>query len=99
MYRIVQEALTNVTKHAGTAHATVEITFEDEAVLINVVDEGALHRNGAVLSPDHAGGTAHHGIIGMRERASMFGGSLRAGPRPGGGYEVEARLPLQVGTP
>jgi signal transduction histidine kinase len=99
MYRIVQEALTNVTKHAGTAEATVEIIFEEAAVLINVLDEGALHRNGAVLSPDQGGGTPHHGIIGMRERAVMFGGSLRAGPRAGGGFEVLARLPLQAGTP
>jgi signal transduction histidine kinase len=99
MYRIVQEALTNVSKHAGTAQATVEITFEDEAVLINVVDEGALHRNGAVLSLEQGGAMPHHGIIGMRERAAMFGGSLRAGPRPGGGFEVLARLPLQVATP
>ena len=97
VYRIVQEALTNVTKHAGTAHATVEITFADEAVVINVVDEGALHRNGAVLSPDDGDGTrAHHGIIGMRERTAMFGGSLTAGPRPGGGFEVLARLPLNT---
>ena len=86
VYRIVQEALTNVTKHAGTAQATVEITFEDEAVIINVADEGALHRNGSVLPPDQYDGTkAHHGIIGMRERAAMFGGSLTAEPRPDGG--------------
>jgi signal transduction histidine kinase len=98
MYRIVQEALTNVTKHAGTAEATVEIIFEEEAVLINVLDEGALHRNGVVLSPDEGGATPHHGIIGMRERAAMFGGSLRAGPRIGGGFEVLARLPLQAAT-
>jgi signal transduction histidine kinase len=100
VYRIVQEALTNVTKHAGTAQATVDVTFEDEAVVINVADEGALHRNGVVLPPDHSEGTrAHHGIIGMRERAAMFGGSLTAGPRPGGGFEVVARLPLHATTP
>jgi signal transduction histidine kinase len=99
IYRIVQEALTNVTKHAGTAQASVEISFDDEAVVINVVDGGALHRNGAVLSPDHGDGTpAHHGIIGMRERAAMFGGSLSAGPRPEGGFEVLARLPLNAAT-
>ena len=77
VYRIVQEALTNVTKHAGTAQATVDITFEEEAVIIRVTDKGALHRNGHVLPPDEGDGSkAHHGIIGMRERAAMFGGSL-----------------------
>jgi signal transduction histidine kinase len=99
VYRIVQEALTNVTKHAGTAQATVDITFEEEAVTINVADKGALHRNGTVLTPDQRDGTrAHHGIIGMRERAAMFGGSLTAGPRPEGGFEVLARLPLSAAT-
>jgi signal transduction histidine kinase len=99
VYRIVQEALTNVTKHAGTAQATVDITFDDEAVIINVADKGALHRNGVVLGPDQGGGAkAHHGIIGMRERAAMFGGSLTAGPRPEGGFEVLARLPFSAAT-
>ena len=98
-YRIVQEALTNVTKHAGTAQATVDITFDDEAVIIRVTDNGALHRNGHVLAPDHGDGAkAHHGIIGMRERAAMFGGSLTAGPCPDGGFEVRARLPLGAAT-
>jgi signal transduction histidine kinase len=95
VYRIVQEALTNVTKHAGTAQATVDITFDDEAVMVRVTDEGALHRNGHVLTSDQGDGAkAHHGIIGMRERAAMFGGSLAAGPRPEGGFEVLARLPF-----
>ena len=56
VYRIVQEALTNVTKHAGTAQATVDITFDDEAVIISVTDKGALHRNGHVLPPDQGDG-------------------------------------------
>jgi signal transduction histidine kinase len=100
IYRIVQEALTNVTKHAGTAQASVDICFDEQAVAINVVDDGALHRNGAVLTPDQGDGArTHHGIIGMRERAAMFGGSLSAGPRPGGGFEVLARLPLNVAIP
>jgi signal transduction histidine kinase len=94
-YRIVQEALTNVTKHAGTAQATVDITFDDESVIIRVMDKGALHRNGHVLMPDQGDeAKAHHGIIGMRERAAMFGGSLTAGPRPDGGFEVRACIPL-----
>jgi signal transduction histidine kinase len=95
VYRIVQEALTNVTKHAGTAQATVDITFEAGEVVVSVIDEGALHRNGAVLSPDTGGETgAHHGIIGMRERTAMFGGTLTAEPRREGGFEVRARIPL-----
>jgi signal transduction histidine kinase len=99
VYRIVQEALTNVTKHAGTAQATVEITFDEEAVIITVADRGALHRNGTALPPDQGeGAKAHHGIIGMRERAAMFGGSLTAGPRAGGGFEVLARLPFSAAT-
>jgi signal transduction histidine kinase len=99
VYRIVQEALTNVTKHAGTAQATVDITFDEEAVIISVTDKGALHRNGHVLMPDQGDGTkAHHGIIGMRERAAMFGGLLTAGPRPEGGFEVLARLPFGAAT-
>ena len=95
VYRIVQEALTNVSKHAGTAHASVDITFAEGEVVVSVVDEGALHRNGAVLPPDtgvEAG--AHHGIIGMRERTAMFGGTLTAEPRREGGFEVQARLPI-----
>ncbi len=99
VYRIVQEALTNVTKHAGTAQATVDLTFGDGEVVVSVVDEGALHRNGAVLPPEtrvEAG--AHHGIIGMRERTAMFGGTLTAEPRREGGFEVRARLPLDTAS-
>jgi len=99
VYRIVQEALTNVTKHAGTAQATVDITFGDGEVVVSVVDEGALHRNGAVLPPETgAEAGAHHGIIGMRERTAMFGGTLIAEPRREGGFEVRARLPLDTAS-
>ena len=71
VYRIVQEALTNVTKHAGTAQATVDITFEDEAVIISVTDKGALHRNGHVLAPDTA----------MGPRRTMASSACASGPR------------------
>jgi signal transduction histidine kinase len=68
-------------------------------VIVSVRDKGALHRNGHVLTPDQGVGTkAHHGIIGMRERAAMFGGLLTAGPRPEGGFEVLARLPFGAAT-
>jgi signal transduction histidine kinase len=90
VYRIVQEALTNVLKHAGPARADVTIGCAGEAVTIEITDDG---RPGpATRAP--AGG---HGLAGMRERVAIFGGELRAGPRPGGGFAVHARLPLGDG--
>jgi signal transduction histidine kinase len=85
-YRIVQEALTNVLKHAGPAHAEVAVGCADGAVTIEVTDDGP-----GVTAAAGAGG---QGLAGMRERVAIFGGELRAGPRPGGGYAVRARLPL-----
>src|SRR5579863_1970959 len=86
-YRIVQEALTNILKHAGPAHAEVAVTCAGDAVTIEVTDDGAR----PPASPAHLGG---HGLAGMRERAAILGGELAAGPRPGGGFAVQARLPL-----
>ncbi len=86
-YRIVQEALTNILKHAGPAHAEVAVTCAGDAVTIEVTDDGS----GRPASPAHPGG---HGLAGMRERAAIFGGELAAGPGPGGGFAVQARLPL-----
>jgi signal transduction histidine kinase len=100
LYRIIQEALTNVTKHAGTAQATVTVSYEDEAIAVSVLDEGALHRNGAVLAQESDWeNKAHHGIIGMRERTAIYGGTLIARPRQGGGFEVHARLPISSAQP
>jgi signal transduction histidine kinase len=87
VYRIVQEALTNVLKHAGPARADVTIGCAGEAVTIEVADDGTGQGDG----PATAGG---NGLAGMRERAAIFGGELHAGPRPGGGFAVRARLPL-----
>jgi signal transduction histidine kinase len=84
-YRIVQEALTNVVKHAGRAHATVTLGYRPDALELTIADSG---EGGA--SPADPGG---HGLIGMRERAAMFGGTLTAGPRDGRGFEVHASLP------
>jgi signal transduction histidine kinase len=84
-YRIVQEALTNVLRHAGPARATVTVNCADGVVTIEVTDDGAGR------SPGRATG---HGLAGMRERAAVFGGELHAGPLPGGGFSVRARLPL-----
>ena len=87
VYRIVQEALTNVLKHAGPARADVTIGCAEEAVTIEVIDDGT-------GEPGHQSPAGGHGLAGMRERAAVFGGSLAAGPRSGGGYAVRARLPL-----
>jgi signal transduction histidine kinase len=86
-YRIVQEALTNVLKHAGPAHAEVAIGCADGAVTIEVTDDGA----GTPAGGAPVGG---QGLAGMRERAAIFGGEMAAGPRPEGGYAVRAVLPL-----
>jgi signal transduction histidine kinase len=92
VYRIVQEALTNVLKHAGPAHAEVAVGCAPDAVTIEVTDDGA----GIQALGAQAGGS---GLAGIRERVAIFGGQLLAGPRPGGGFAVRARLPFGDGTP
>jgi signal transduction histidine kinase len=91
-FRIVQEALTNVLKHAGPATVTVAIRYYADSVTVEVEDDG----RGASTAPadGHPGGG--HGLIGMRERAAVFGGHLTAGSRVGGGFRVAARLPFGV---
>ncbi|MGV8966019.1 MAG: sensor histidine kinase [Cellulomonas sp.] len=86
-YRLVQESLTNVVKHAGTARAEVTVRYQEDAVTIEVVDDG--HPAAAARDRSNPG----HGQLGMRERVAVFGGSLTTGARPGGGYSVTARLP------
>ncbi len=86
-YRIVQEALTNVLKHAGNASAQVSVSCGPDEVLIEVTDDGA----GPQAAGQAGGG---HGLAGMRERVALFGGELTAGPQPAGGFAVRARLPL-----
>jgi signal transduction histidine kinase len=94
-YRIVQEALTNVLKHAGPAHAEVTVGCADGALTIEVTDDGS---GTAADSSQAAGSQAWgQGLVGMRERAAIFGGELLAGPHPGGGFAVRARLPLGDG--
>ena len=97
-YRIIQEALTNVVKHAGGgARCVVSIDYGDEALHIRVTDDGG---GSLVLSPASPGalgvpvGGTGHGIIGMRERANLCGGDFTAGALSGGGFEVNATLPL-----
>src|SRR5215216_3942819 len=94
-YRIVQEALTNVVKHAGPAHAQVTIGYRDQDVTVEVTDDG----QGAVTSGSDGQAGSGHGLIGMRERVAAFGGELEVGPRPGGGFRVAARLPLAAEQP
>jgi len=87
-YRIVQEALTNVLKHAGPGTRTeVRLSIDAAGITIEVLDDG----HGASVLPGSG-----HGILGMRERALLLGGSLDAGHRAGGGFEVIARLPLRT---
>ncbi len=86
-YRIVQEALTNVLKHAGTSRATVCLRFDGDCLGIEVTDTGR--------GVSGSNGTGR-GLVGMRERVAAYGGELQAGPRPEGGYTVRARLPLEV---
>jgi signal transduction histidine kinase len=90
VYRIVQEALTNVLKHAGQARAEVTIGCAADTVTVEVTDDGTAQPGSKVPG----GG---HGLAGMRERAAVFGGELVAGPRPGGGFAVRARLPVRDG--
>jgi signal transduction histidine kinase len=93
-YRIIQESLTNVRRHSRGSHATIRLTHKPDAVLIEV------HSPDGERSPADALGTnvsAGHGIVGMRERAASVGGTLRASPRPGGGFLVSAVLPRRGG--
>jgi signal transduction histidine kinase len=87
VYRIVQESLTNVLRHAGAgAKAGVSIIRSGATVRVSVHDDGA--------GPSGRASSTAHGIVGMRERAAAYGGTLRTGARPGGGFEVEASIPL-----
>ena len=92
-YRVVQESLTNVLKHAGPARATVTLRREDDALLVEVTDDGRGARRGADGPP-----AAGHGQLGMAERVAVWGGTLATGPRAEGGYRVAARLPLGGGA-
>jgi signal transduction histidine kinase len=86
-YRIVQESLTNVGRHAGAATATVTIRYEPGAVVVQVDDDGP------GPAPEPVDGESGYGLVGMAERSAALGGRLEAGPRPGGGFRVRAWLP------
>ena len=90
-YRIVQEALTNTLKHARASRADVRVRYAPSEVEVEIVDDG----RGSTPEPSRPGGL---GLVGMRERAALHGGSVRAGPRDGGGFAVLARLPTPDGA-
>jgi signal transduction histidine kinase len=87
-YRVVQESLTNVLKHAGPARARVDVDFGDRTLTVRIRNDGAAR------APRES--PTSHGIRGMRERAELYGGVLTAGPAADGGFAVVARLPLEV---
>jgi signal transduction histidine kinase len=86
-YRVVQESLTNVVRHARAGRAGITVTHADGRVTVEVTDDGRAGGNGA-------GAGSGQGILGMRERTRALGGSLEAGPRPGGGFRVLASFPV-----
>ncbi len=91
LYRLVQEALTNVSRHAGEARAHVQVHYDRDHVRVRVVDDGIGGRE-----PTHPGG---HGLVAMRERVTMVGGTLSVGAVPEGGWSVTASLPLSAAHP
>jgi signal transduction histidine kinase len=93
VFRIVQEALTNVVKHAGSATVRVELRDEPNALVLEILDDGGPGLARYPSTFDEV--DAHHGIIGMRERVLLFDGAFEARPRPEGGFRVFARLPLE----
>ena len=94
-YRIVQEALTNALKHAGSARASVTVAYEPGEVVLTIEDDGEGPREEDDLSETGGG----HGLVGMRERAALYGGLVQAGRRRGGGFAVRARLPTRPLVP
>lgn len=88
LFRIAQESLTNVTRHAEADHATVRLWVEDGAYRIEVIDDGA-------ATAATASETGGRGLLGMRERAELLGGHLTAGPADGGGFRVSATIPME----
>ncbi len=93
IYRIVQEALTNVVKHAGQASVVVDLRDEPDALVVEVVDDGGGGLPAYPVIADEY--IVHHGIVGMRERVALFDGEFLAAPRPEGGFVVRARFALE----
>jgi signal transduction histidine kinase len=91
-YRIVQEALTNVSRHAGAASASVHLHYTPDALSVQIDDDG----KGTVTSNGTRPSGPGLGLVGMRERVSALGGRLHAGPQGGGGFQVRAELPART---
>ena len=96
-YRILQESITNVIRHVGPARVTVALDYGTEVLEVRVTDDGGRDALGAAEGP-RSPAEPGRGIVGMRERCGLLGGDLVAGPRPCGGFEVKARLPLGPAT-
>ena len=92
-YRVIQEALTNVSKHSAGRRARLTLGYERDELCIIVDDLGGAESSGTAVS------SGQHGITGMRERVHALGGRFRAQPRPGGGFRVTAALPYQPHSP
>ncbi len=95
VFRVIQEALTNVIKHAGKPHTTVSLTHGEGLLVVEVVDTGRPIPAAAPAVPAGAG----RGLIGLRERIALYGGELDAGPSVGGGWIVRARFPIDSPRP
>jgi signal transduction histidine kinase len=95
-YRVVQEALTNVLKHAGPARTVVHLEYGPRDLRITVSDDGRPADSG--VAPGQPPGPGGRGLIGLRERIAIYRGELDAGPRLGGGWRVSARIPLEPGA-
>lgn len=96
IYRVAQEALTNTLKHAGPARARIVLRYGEHTVELVVADDGRGPGPSAAGTPQDGQGTGH-GLIGMRERAALYGGSLAAGAGPDGGFAVRMVLPVDSG--
>jgi signal transduction histidine kinase len=95
-YRVVQEALTNVLKHAGQARTTIHVEYRPRELLITVCDDGPPPGSPAPdLARGEPSGPGGRGLIGLRERIAVYHGELDAGPRPGGGWRLSAKIPLE----
>jgi signal transduction histidine kinase len=97
-YRIVQEALSNAMRHAPGSHVQLHVAYRPDGLVLDICNDAVRRAAGAVpvlvASGDRAAGGGGHGLVGMRERATMLGGSLQAGPTEDGGFQVTAILPL-----
>jgi signal transduction histidine kinase len=93
-FRVVQEGLTNVMKHAGQTRSTVRLDYGPRDLLITVSDDGRPATGGPRERAEPGSASGGRGLIGLRERIAVYGGELDAGPRPGGGWRLAARIPL-----